>query len=63
VRAVSVRFHLMTNRLGKQPSNVLSFGEGASVGMLSVDCINFNSVGVQEPKLHETDEMGYLDEG
>ena len=30
--------------------------------MLSVDCINFNSVGVQEPKLHEKDEMGYLDE-
>ena len=30
--------------------------------MLSVDCINFNSVGVQEPKLHKTDEMGYLDE-
>ena len=21
--------------------------------MLSVDCINFNSVGVQEPKLHD----------
>ena len=36
--------------------------EGASVGMISVDCINFNSVGVQEPKLHEIDEMGYLDE-
>jgi len=36
--------------------------EGASVGMLSVDCINFNSVGVQEPKLHEKDEMGHLDE-
>jgi hypothetical protein len=30
--------------------------------MISVDCINFNSVGVQEPKLHKTDEMGYLDE-
>ena len=29
--------------------------------MLSVDCINFNSVGVQEPKLHEIDEMGHLD--
>ena len=29
--------------------------------MLSVDCINFNSVGVQEPKLHEKDEMGHLD--
>ena len=37
--------------------------EGASVGMISVDCINFNSVGVQEPKLHEIDEMGYLDGG
>ena len=27
-----------------------------------MDCTNFNSVGVQEPKLHGTDEMGYLDE-
>jgi hypothetical protein len=29
--------------------------------MISVNCTNFNSVGVQEPKLHKTDENGHLD--
>ena len=29
--------------------------------MISVDCINFNSFGAQEPKLHKTDENGHLD--
>ena len=37
--------------------------EGASVGMISVDCINFNSVGVQELKPHKIDENDYLDGG